>query len=174
MSGDQTLKDGTWIRSKVPVGDTGDYNERTAEAGALAKIERIGGSGENAQFSVVFWPTFITNFWDHAEVVSDAEILPDNHPDIPSEAEYDFASGVADIVADGEVDHDENTVTAPVEVVERILAGAKEGRYAGNPEVAKLLGEGGEEVTLSFEEFDRLAEIAGVGDRLSSGTVPQP
>jgi hypothetical protein len=147
MTTEQFLKDGTWIRSKVAVSDTGDHNERSAEAGALATIERIDGSGETTSYSVVFWPSFIQNIWDQTEILQDAEILPEGHPDIPSRGEYDFASAVADIVAEGEIDEDEGTVTAPEEVVARILSGSKAGRYAGKPEVAEILGAGGEEVT---------------------------
>ncbi len=173
MTTEQALKDGTWIRSKVAVGDCGDYNEREAPAGALATIEKIGGSGPTASYSVVFWPSFITNFWNTEEIARDAEIMPEGHPDIPTPGEYDFASAVADIVAEGSVD-DDQTVTAPRSVVDRVLAGARQGRYAANPEVAEILGSGGREVVLPFADFNRLAAIAGVGDRLAMTDAPQP
>ena len=123
---------------------------------------------------MTFWPSFVSNFVTLEEIGTDLEILPDGHPDIPTPAEFDFASAVADIVAEGDIDEDERTVTAPAEVVARILAGAREGRYAGTPEVAELLGTGGSEVTLSYEDFDRLAVAAGVGDRLCGDDGPTP
>ncbi len=179
MTGKRDIQDGTWIRSNVPVTDGGDYNERTAAAGAVGRVELSGGTGDGASYSVVFWPSFVSNFWDRSEIDEDATVLPEGHPDIPTKEEFDFASAVADIVADGDVDPDERTVTAPESVVDRIVAGAGAGRYGANPEVARMVrelcGEGGCEVTFSFEEFDALAELAGVGDRLNlDDPFPKP
>lgn len=176
MTGKRDIKDGTWIRSNIPVTDGGDYNERTAPAGALGRVD---GSGPSSTFTVVFWPSFITNEWDLSEIEQDATILPKGHKDIPTKEEFDFASAVADIVADGDVDPDERTVTAPEGVVDRIVAGAGAGRFGANPDIARMVGElcgeGGCEVTFSFEEFDALADLAGVGDRLNlDDPFPKP
>lgn len=167
MTDQRQLEVGTWLRSKVGVADSGDCGEREAPAGALGCIDAVYGDGGQPSYSVVFWPSFISGFWDDGQIAEDAEILPPGHPDIPGRVEYDFASAVADIVADGEVDEEEGTVTAPRDVVDRIIAGMSEGRYAGCREVAEILGDGGKPVEMTFADFDRLAAAAGVGDRLA-------
>ena len=168
------LPEGTWIRSKVAVSDSGDFNDRYAPAGALGKI--VGASTKDGSaYDVVFWPTFVSNFWDAREIDADAEILPAGHPDIPSDERFDLASAVADIVADGDVDEQARTVTAPASVGDRIRKAAP---TFGDPTATRAILEAvdgmgdGREVVMDFERFDALAKLVGVGDRLDGRDDP--
>lgn len=176
------LAQGTWVRSRVPVSDGGDYNEREADAGALGTIDLVNTLPDGRpNYNVVFWPTFICCWFNAEEAASDLEVLPAGHPDIPTPEAYDLPSAVADILVEGDVDEDEAMVTAPAGVVARILAGATVERVGaeGRALVEGILsgdradGDTGE-VGVSFPDFNRLAALVGVGDRLDLEDAPAP
>jgi hypothetical protein len=165
------LNQGTWIRTRVLASDSGDFSDREAPAGSLGRIESV----EGGSYGIVFWPSFVQNTWDFAEVDADAEVLPDGHPDIPSEAVYDLPSAVADILAEGDFDDAEGTVSASADVASRILAGAA---LAGVNEAAIRglvpASSAREGLSLATKDFNRLAALVGIGERLPTEPFPAP
>lgn len=165
----QELTAGTWIRSLVDVSDSGDFNDRHAKAGALGMIDEVRADDPRGRsYVVVFYPSFILNNWTADEIAREAVVLPENHPDIPSAEAFELTSAVADLVADGDVDEADRTVYATDATVRRIMGNAHVA-FDEAPEIREILKASlrPDGVALSFESFDRLAEIAGIGDRVA-------
>ncbi len=165
----QELTAGTWIRSLVDVSDSGDFNDRFAKAGAIGMIDEVRADDPKGRaYVVVFYPSFILNAWTEDEIAREAVVLPENHPDIPTPEAFELTSAVADLVADGDVDYADRTVYATDAIVRRIIQNAG-ACFDDAPEVRSILAGSlrPEGVALPFESFDRLAEIAGIGDRVA-------
>lgn len=165
----EALTKGTWIKAHVPVSDSGDFNDRHAPAGAVGQIVDVRlDAADGPSYAVAFYPTFILNNWDHDEILREAKVLPLGHDEIPAPAAFELTSAIADMVADGDVDVDARRVFVTDEVLDRVRANLhaaydEEGAYREliEPNV------GADGLEMPFEDFDALAKLAGIGDRVA-------
>lgn len=165
----EPLTKGTWIKALVPVSDSGDFNDRREPAGAVGQIVDVRlDAVDGPSYAVAFYPSFILNNWDHAEVMAEARVLPAGHDEIPSPEAFELTSAIADMLADGDVDIDARRVFVTDEVLSRVRANLhaaydEEGAY--RELIEANVGEDGLE--MPFEDFDALARLAGIGDRVA-------
>ncbi len=166
------LPEGTAFRALSAQVDEGGYGERTAPAGAVGFVMDIFPDQES-RYSVMFQPSGICGFWSPAEMESDAEILPQGHPDIPDEDTVGFAGAVRDLIYDYGMDHATGRI---MDIAPETVAKLKQ--HAVGEEARALLAlhfpVDGVATSLDYATADRLAELSGVADRLQDVPAPEP
>lgn len=173
MSHAHPLAIGTFIRSKRPVMDEGDFGERFAAAGAVGEIVRIDPDAEHGfRYSIQFLPSGISTIDLASELDQHAVVLPAGSLGIPSPAARELARAVLDLFYDS-VSHDdeEQVITIRAETADR-LERASHG-VSGNirSAVDAVLAVRSSEIAFSL--VDELAVAVGVADRLSPAS-PSP
>ncbi|MFG1270595.1 hypothetical protein V5F40_21835 [Xanthobacter sp. DSM 14520] len=177
--------------SKIAVQDSGDYNERGAPAGQIGIIDSVVGHPGAIQYSVVFWPSGIANFWEPHELDQDGEPLLPGDPRAPAPALFDVVNQVNQWFVSDFVDEGADLLCVPVEAAAAAavaLHGALDDgevcpvldrdEIAAAVEIltqAMAAAGSGREIQLSFETADLLAAAVGLADRLGgTDTVPEP
>ncbi|MFG1187813.1 hypothetical protein [Xanthobacter aminoxidans] len=177
--------------SRVAVQDSGDYNERGAPAGQIGIIDSVIGRADAVQYSVVFWPSGIANFWEPHELDQGAEPLLPGDPRAPSPALFDVVNQVNQWFVSDLVDEGADLLCVPVNDAAAAAAALQGVLDAGQvcplldgDELAaavEILTQAiaaagkGREIQLSFETADQLAAAVGVADRLGGAdTAPEP
>jgi hypothetical protein len=95
------LRQGTWIRSNVAIGDSGDFSEREAPPGAVGYVEYVEDHRSDGtpgfSYSIHFIPSGISNRFDDNEIDTQADILDVDDPAIPHKTERDLYEAVANL-----------------------------------------------------------------------------
>jgi len=181
------LRKGTWIRSKVAIGDSGDFSEREAPAGAVGYIEYVEDHRSDGTpgygYSIHFIPSGICNRFDDHEIDTQADVLDVEDPAIPHKTERDLYEAVANLYYKTKRDEDREVVFVTPEhrrlVCECFEASDALNEMSYAPRV-RLMFDVCERVAglyaVPFDKVDAMAELCGVKDRLAEygKAAPKP
>ena len=176
--------------SRIAVQDSGDYNERGAPAGQIGIIDSVIGRADVVQYSVVFWPSGIANYWEPHELDEAAEPLLPGDPRAPNPVLFDAVSQINNWFVSDFVDDGDDLLCVPVEEAAAAAVALRgvldagqvcpvldRDELAGAVEIltqAIAAAGSGREIQLSFETADQLAAGVGLADRLGgTDTVPE-
>jgi len=173
------LRQGTWIRSNVAIGDSADFNEREAPPGAVGYIEYVEDHRSDGthgfSYSIHFIPSGICNRFDDNEIDTQTDILNVEDPAIPHKTERDLYEAVANLYYKTKRDDDREVVFVTPEhrrLIDECFEASDALSERNRAPAVRLLFDVSKRVAdlyaVSFGAVDTMAELSGVGDRLAA------
>lgn len=182
----RSFKEGDKFVANISVMDESEFSERFAEAGQIGQVVAVQDDDHpeagGFRYAVVFWPSGIENFWDHAEIETKGRVLETGDPLLPSEDLWMAVQAVNMAIDFDNYNEDAGELILPAAGVQDIVARME--TALGEPEhplvdhdalsaAIGLFGEGrpatNDTVAFPISTVDAISAALGVAERMEPG-----